>query len=115
MYPEIKPLRDVPRGISSQEAGVQWISREKGLQITKFDPATPAPVSGLMDQVPSELATEFECMLAAQVGNLINEVIDLIGPDNFRKVVEGTQLREGAVGKADVRNSAQQRIGKYQY
>src|SRR6266849_8786929 len=107
----IKPLRDVARGISSQEAGVQWIAREKGFQIGKFDPAPPAPVSGLMDQVPSELAAEFECMLAAQVGDLIDEVIDLIGPDNFREVVEGTQLREGAVGEPDVRNSAQQRIG----
>src|SRR6266851_5183078 len=107
----IKPLRDVPGGISSQEAGVQWSAREKRLQISKFDAAPPAPVSGLMDQVPSELAAEFESMLAVQVRDLVDEVIDLIGPDNFWKVVEGTQLRKGAVGEPDVRNSAQQRIG----
>src|SRR6266849_2762673 len=107
----IKPLRNVPGGISSQEAGVQWIAREKRFQISKFHAASPAPVSSLVDQVSSEFAAEFECMLAAQVGNLIDEVIDFIGPDNFRKVVEGTQLREGAVGEPDVGNSAQQRIG----
>src|SRR5712692_2746457 len=107
----IKPLRDVPGRISRQEAGAQWIAREKRFQISKFDAASPAPVSGLMDQVPSELSAKFEGMLAAQIGDLIDEVIDLIGPDNFRKVVEGTQLREGAVGEPDVRNTAQQRIG----
>src|SRR6266849_901444 len=59
----IKPLRDVSCGISSQETGIQWSAREKGFQISKFDAASTAAVSGLMDQVPSELAAELECML----------------------------------------------------
>ena len=66
-----------------------------------------------MDQVPSELAAEFEGVFAAQVRDLIDEVIDLIRPDNLRKVVEGTQLRKESTAQsdADVRNSAQQGIG----
>src|ERR1700674_2309175 len=64
-----------------------------------------------MDQVPSELAAEFEGVLSAQVGDLIDEVINLIGPNDLRKVVEGPHLREGAVREPDVWNSAQQGIG----
>src|SRR4029077_8420082 len=90
------------------------ICSEEGFQIIKFNPASACAESSLMDEVIAEFTTEFERMLAAQIRDLIDEVINLIGPDNLGKVVEGAQLREEAAAQPDpdVRNSTQQRIGK---
>src|SRR4029077_18705496 len=44
--------------------------------------------------VPSELASEFESMLAAQIRNLVNEVVHFVRTHNLGKVVKGAQLCE---------------------
>src|SRR5580658_5222089 len=62
-----------------------------------------------MDQVPPKLAAEFERMLAIQMGNLVNKIVDLVRPDNLGKVVEGAQF--GKAGDSDVGYATQERIG----
>jgi hypothetical protein len=43
-----------------------------------------------MDQVSADLAAELEGMLAAQVRDLVNEIVDFVGSDNLGEIVEGT-------------------------
>jgi hypothetical protein len=63
-----------------------------------------------MDQISADLSAEFECMFAAQIRNLVNEIVDFVWPDKLGEIVEGAQLRKWA--DSYVRYALQQRIGK---
>jgi len=105
----IKPLGQVARGVPRQKGGVAGCASEKSLQTGKIDPASSGSKGALMDKVSTHLATELECMLAAQIGELVNKVVDFIGPDNFWKVVKGPQFCEA--WNVDVRYALQERVG----
>src|SRR5260370_6936499 len=63
-----------------------------------------------MDEGCTEFGGEFERVRAPQVGNLINKVIDFVGTNNLRKVVEGTQFREAS--DPNIGDALQEGIGK---
>ena len=48
----------------------------------------------MMNQIPAEFAAEFESVLAVEIGELVDKVIDLVGADNFWKVVKSAQFCE---------------------
>ncbi len=62
-----------------------------------------------MDQIPAELAAKFKGMLAAQIGDLVNNAVDLVRPYYLWKVVEGAQF--GEPGHFDIGYALQERIG----
>src|SRR5258708_14287078 len=90
----IKPRREVGGGIPPQEGSSFWSALKQGFQIGKRDPAPPASESRLMDQIPAELAAEFEGVISSQIGNLVNKTVDLVWPDNYWKIVEGANFHE---------------------
>src|ERR1700747_870843 len=72
-----KPLRDIPGGIPAQEGSSRRSARKKVFQCIECDASPPSPESALMDQIPANLTAEFDGVIAAQRGNLINEAVDL--------------------------------------
>src|SRR5467141_2070062 len=62
-----------------------------------------------MNGVITDSATKLEGVLTTQIRNLVNEVIDLVGPNNLREVFVAAQCCEAA--DADVGNSVQEWIG----
>src|SRR5580704_1425791 len=64
-----------------------------------------------MDQVSAQLAAKFEGMLAAQIRELIDDVVNLVRTDNLWKIVKGAKFGKYA-GNIDVGNAVQERVGK---
>src|SRR5439155_16975986 len=104
-------------GIAGQKRRVTKRSREKVVEGggsgecpsgQESEATASRKESGLMNQVSSELATKLESVFAAQIGNLINKVIDLVGANYLWEIMEGTKLCKS--GDANVRYPAQQRI-----
>src|ERR1700731_1059727 len=102
----IQPLRDVADGISTQNARLRWIALKEVLETSKRNAASPAAEGTLMNQIPANLAAEFEGVLAAQIRDLVDKAVDLVWPDDLRKVVESSQFRER--GELDIRYAAQE-------
>src|SRR5260370_28322239 len=106
----IKALREVASRIARQKRCVANSASQKVLERPKSDSPSPGAERSLMDQVSTQFAAEFERVRAPQVGNLINKVIDFVGPNNLRKVVEGTQFREAS--DPNIGDALQEGIGK---
>src|SRR5260370_21169599 len=96
--------------IARQKRCVAKSHSQKVLERTKYDSPSPGAECSLMDQISAQFAAEFERVRASQVGNLINKVIDFVGPHNLRKVVEGTQFREAS--DPNIGDALQEGIGK---
>src|ERR1700730_7545352 len=99
----IQPLGHVASGVSgknrrvtrvSGEKVLQWSCADKRLVLLESDSAPASTKCALVNLVDADRAAGLERVLANQMRDLVDEIVDVVRPYEFGKIVKTTHFRK---------------------